>query len=100
MLMVLCKELKISPLARVCWFACLFFPPFFLSTKEHVTQINTISLQPARQDLARHPYTVSGGPDLPVPGSQPGSCVHFPGTTDTKSKSEPWASPLPRGDAD
>lgn len=72
MLMGLCKELKISPLASICWFACLLFLPpfFFLPTKERVTQIKTISLQPARQDLARHPYTVSGGPDLPVPGSQ------------------------------
>lgn len=70
------------------WLSVFFFPSFFfLPTKERVTQIKTMSLQPASQDLVRHPYTVSEGPDLPVPGSQQGCCVHFPGTTDTKSRS-------------
>lgn len=34
-------------------FVCFF--PFFLAAKVCVTQIKTTSLQPARQDLVRHP---------------------------------------------
>ena len=115
MLMVLCKKLKISRIARVCWFfSFIFFPPI----KECATQIKTISLQPARQAQARRPSAVSErdgaclcqqhaspgetrwgmagcrdpagsfpvtGTDRSEPGSQLGSSMRFSNATETST---------------